>query len=124
VAQDILRLSAEDVLAIREGRISKELETQWRNELVGLLTSRVQPAAGSAMAASPNVSAVLAFTKWFTKRTSDTVRTIASVKRAVDRSGWQSREAGRCGRFAWCHLVTGMTSAARRPWRWASSSPA
>lgn len=108
VAQDILRLSAEDVLAIREGRISKELETQWRNELVGLLTSRVRPAAGSAMAASPNVSAVLAFTKWFTKRTSDTVRTIASVKRAADRSGWNSRETRTAVRRM-VSLVTGMT---------------
>jgi hypothetical protein len=108
VAQDILKLSPEDVAAIQRGDISRALEQQWMTELVGLLTSRVRPVAGSAAAASPNVSALLSFVKWFTKRTSDTVRTVASVKRAAERHGWKSRQTGRA-MVRLVGLATGMT---------------
>lgn len=87
VAQDILKLSSEDVLAIREGRISPELEAQWRRELVREITSRNLPSEGSAFAASPNISAMVRFTKFASARIGSHVRALASVAKAVERAG-------------------------------------
>jgi hypothetical protein len=107
-AQDLLRLPAEDMLAIRRGDISDALARQFRRETVGFLTSRVRPGEGSRFAASPNMAALFTFTRWITKRTSDTVRTVASVKRAIDQHGAYSKEAA----AAWWRLTklgAGMT---------------
>lgn len=93
LAQDLLRLSADDVMAIREGRISPELETQWRRELVALGTSRVSAAGGSSFSANPNARANVRFIRFATKRMADHMRMFASLKRAVDRDGWNSKGA-------------------------------
>lgn len=97
VAQDILSLSPEDMLSIREGKVSDALASQWRRELVQLVTSRGRPAEGSAMAASPNVKAFIRFTQFATKRANSLLRTVASVKIAGERHGWNSREAAMAG---------------------------
>lgn len=98
VAQDILHLDPADVLAIRSGNVSPELASQWRRELVQLITSRGRPAEGSSFSASPNVRAFVRFTQFAMRRANSLLRTIASVKIAADRSGWYSAETAVAGK--------------------------
>lgn len=97
VAEHILSLAPEDVLAIRRGDVSDALASQWRRELVQLITSRGRPAEGSSFAADPNVRAYIQFTQFATKRASSLLRTLASVKIAKDQHGWNSRETAVAG---------------------------
>ena len=93
VAQDLLRLSGEQVQALREGRLSPELETQYRRELTQAMTSKTRPSEGSAFAASPNVKALVLFARFATNRLNSHVRMYASLGRAVQRDGWASKGA-------------------------------
>lgn len=92
IAQDMMRLSPEQVMDIRNGKMSESLERQFRREYTQLLTSRVTPAEGSRFAANPNVTALLAFVRWATNRTMSNIRALSSVFRSAKRSGWFSAE--------------------------------
>lgn len=95
VAQDILGLSGEDMAAIKSGKISPALESQWRRELVQLMTSRGNRAEGTSFAASPNIRKLMFFTGFATRRAESIARTIGSVVAAKNRSGgWWTKDTG------------------------------
>lgn len=91
--QDILRMSAEDTAAFMKGEFSDAKATQFRQEFVGLYTGRVRPGEGSRLAHSKTAAVFVPLMKWWTKRTSDNVRTIAAWGRVAKRHGWKSPEA-------------------------------
>ncbi len=93
--QDMMGLSAEDVLAFRDGKISPELEQRFRREFVATVTSKTPASEGSSFAASPNTRAWFNFINWFTRRTASHIKAMAAVKKHVSESGWTSPQSRR-----------------------------
>lgn len=96
--QDMMKLSAEDVLAIKSGKISPALEQQFRREFVSLITSKTPAQEGSSFAASPNTRAWFNFVNWFTRRTGDNIRAFAAVRSHAKEKGWSAPETQRAMR--------------------------
>lgn len=109
VYQDLLTVSPEDLVAIQNGRISPELESQLRRELVQLATSRGRPIETSRFAASPNTNAVVRFLRFATRRLYDTIKATASVGRAIERHGAMSPQAA-AAYWRTTKLLTGITA--------------
>jgi hypothetical protein len=93
VLEDNLRLSPEDMQAVREGRIDDKLGSQIRRDLTQLYTSRGMRAEGSRFAASRNAGTIFRFHRFATRRLEQSMKDVGAVARAIKRDGWASKGA-------------------------------